>query len=311
MKLTKKIFCTLGPSSLNRDFLEYITDKVSLVRLNLSHIEEDELFEYIAYIERHTSVDICIDTEGAQIRTKTKKTKKFEYGEKGSTDNFKFYPRIDFEKDDVLQVGFDNLIIKFLDTRNFVCISPGLFETNKGVHVINRKIKLDPLTPKDLRCIDISKKRNIENYALSFTNSVSDIKLFKDLLKDKNTIFKLETQKAVTNLNLLIKEADNFLIDRGDLSKEVTKELIPFTQRFIIKKVKEQNKNVFVATNHLESMIEKSYPTNAEINDIYSTLEMSADGIVLAAETAIGNNPIKCVDQCLKIMEVYGAQMGQ
>lgn len=309
--MKSKILCTLGPTSLNKDFLNYITDKVYLVRLNLSHVKEDELEYLINYIKRHTSVSICIDTEGAQIRTKTKKLKKFELDEKGSTDNFKFYPEVSFEKDDILQVGFDNLIIKFLDKRNFICISPGLFETNKGVHIINRNIKLNPLTSKDLRCIEISQKHNIENYALSFTNSVSDINLFKDLLKNKNTIFKLETQKAVTDLDLLIKEADNFLIDRGDLSKEVTKELIPFTQRFIIKKIKEKNKNVFVATNHLESMIEKSYPTNAELNDIFSTLEMGADGIVLAAETAIGKNPIKCVNQCLKIMEVYNAQMGQ
>jgi len=47
----------------------------------------------------------------------------------------------------------------------------------------------------------------------------------------------------VPDLNLLIKEADNFLIDRGDLSKEVTRELIPYTQRFIIQKIKAQNKN--------------------------------------------------------------------
>ena len=30
-------------------------------------------------------------------------------------------------------------------------------------------------------------------------------------------------------------------------------------------------------------------------NDIYSCIEMGADGLVLAAETAIGKNPIECI----------------
>ena len=35
-------------------------------------------------------------------------------------------------------------------------------------------------------------------------------------------------------------------------------------------------------------MITKPYPTRAEANDIYNSIEMGASGLVLAAETAIG-----------------------
>ena len=45
----------------------------------------------------------------------------------------------------------------------------------------------------------------------------------------------------------------------------------------------------------LESMVENNYPTTGEVNDIYTTLEMSTKGLVLAAETAIGKYPIECV----------------
>ena len=54
-------------------------------------------------------------------------------------------------------------------------------------------------------------------------------------------------------------------------------------------------KKIFIATNFLESMIEKSYPTRAEVNDVYNAIELGAEGIVLAAETAIGKYPIECV----------------
>ena len=35
-------------------------------------------------------------------------------------------------------------------------------------------------------------------------------------------------------------------------------------------------------------MIQNNLPTRGEANDIFNSLEMGADGLVLAAETAIG-----------------------
>ena len=109
-------------------------------------------------------------------------------------------------------------------------------------------------------------------------------------------IFKIETKRAVKNFNKIIKNADNFLIDRGDLSKDISVVEIPKIQRKLMKIKKNfKNKKIFVATNLLESMIENNYPTRGEANDIYSSLEMGANGLVLAAETAIGKYPTSCV----------------
>ena len=43
-------------------------------------------------------------------------------------------------------------------------------------------------------------------------------------------------------------------------------------------------------------MLQNNYPTRGEANDIFNSLEMGADGLVLAAETAIGKNPIGSVE---------------
>ena len=64
-------------------------------------------------------------------------------------------------------------------------------------------------------------------------------------------------------------------------------------------------KKVYVATNLLESMILNNYPTRAEANDIYSSIEMGADGLVLAAETAIGKYPIECVEFVKKMINRF------
>ena len=47
-------------------------------------------------------------------------------------------------------------------------------------------------------------------------------------------------------------EAEEFIIDRGDLSKEISKEEIPVVQRLILKKMNKKNKKVYIATNLLE-----------------------------------------------------------
>ena len=60
-----------------------------------------------------------------------------------------------------------------------------------------------------------------------------------------------------------------------------------------------------VATNFLESMLENNFATRGEVNDIYSTLSQGAKGLVLAAETAIGKNPIECVNVIKKIYKIF------
>ena len=97
----------------------------------------------------------------------------------------------------------------------------------------------------------------------------------------------------------------NFLIDRGDLSKEIETYMVPRYQRWITKKVKDKGKNIFIATNFLESMVNHPYPNRGEANDIYSCLEMGVDGLVLAGETAIGNYPAECVLFIKKLIKSF------
>lgn len=309
MKKKIKIICTLGPSSLNSEFLEYSQKNVDLLRLNMSHLGLDDLKKNILFIKKKTNCPICIDTEGAQIRSKFTKRK---FLKKNSLINIKknnikslgLYPEYVQEKlkeNDILNIGFEGLKIKIIKIRSSFLkakvISQGYLEANKGIHLENRKIKLKCLTHKDNEAIKIGKIHKINDFALSFANSSKDVKYFNKLIGSKsNKIFKIETRQSINEFDKIIKEGDNFLIDRGDLSKDISIYKIPETQRRLISIKKHyKNKKIYIATNLLESMIVNNYPTRAEANDIYSCIEMGADGLVLAAETAIGKNPIECI----------------
>ena len=50
-----------------------------------------------------------------------------------------------------------------------------------------------------------------------------------------------------------------------------------------------------ILLNLLESMIVNKNPTRAEINDVVSSMEHGANGLVLAAETAVGKYPVESV----------------
>ena len=312
----KEIICTLGPKSLNKSFLKFSNKKISLLRLNMSHLTLDKLKKSINIIRKSSSVPICIDTEGAQIRTKVKKEYFLKINRKlkifKDLGDFKLYPIEIFKKikiGDVLDVGFTGLEIKIIKKNNKFMTAqvkkPGYLETNKGVHLKNRKIKINYITQKDLQAITIAKKYNIKHFALSFTNSVQDVKKFNKLLKKETKIFKLETNSALKNIKNILKSGKNFLIDRGDLSKDISIELIPVAQRKITSLGKKLNKNVYVATNFLETMISNISPTRGEVNDIYNTLELGAKGLVLAAETAIGRYPIECVLTLKRIIKIF------
>ena len=169
MKKKISIFCTLGPSSLKKDFLKFSNKKVDLLRLNMSHIDPKNLKKTINFIRKYTKTPICIDTEGAQIRTKIIKNKRIK---KNSIINlyknkkkFSLYPDEVYsklKKNDILDVGFDNLKFKILsENKKFFklkCLSNGMLENNKGVHLINRNIKLNPLTLKDKKSLEIEYK---------------------------------------------------------------------------------------------------------------------------------------------------------
>ena len=105
------------------------------------------------------------------------------------------------------------------------------------------------------------------------------------------------------SLDEIIQKSDYILIDRGDLSKEIPIEKIPFTQKIILHKAHRYQTGVFVATNLLETMVEKRKPTRAEVHDVINTIMDGASGLTLAAETAIGKYPISCVNMLNKLIQ--------
>ena len=320
----KKILVTLGPSSMNEKIVQEIAKlDIYVFRINLSHTKIEDVEEKIKQIQSWTDVPVCLDSEGAQLRNgpmvnenvsfiKDSKVKISLKPVIGNNEIISFNPinvSTQFDIGDVIQIDFNHvkfeIIEKKIDCLVAIVKDSGTVGSNKAAD-INRDIKFDPLTKKDHKAIKIGLKNGIKNFAMSFANQAKDVELMRSLCgDDANIICKIESPSGLVNLEGIISHTDSILIDRGDLSRRIPIEHIPFLQRRIISTSRHMNKPVFVATNLLESMITTKSPTRAEVNDVVSTLEMGGDGLVLAAETAIGNYPVQSVGMIRRLIEEF------
>lgn len=322
MNNTKQILCTLGPASLNEKVIKRLDEiGVNVFRINLSHTPLSELESVIQQIQRHTNKPICLDTEGAQIRTGTMEKREVVLSDNsvlditgdpvlGNGSLLPFTPSFVMEQlrvGDLISIDFDSVLIKVisLDKKRARArvICGGSVGSNKAVS-LDRPIDLPAMSAKDRKAIAIGRKYGIRHFALSFASSRRVVVEFRKAIgKNRFLISKIESRKALQNLDEICEASDAILIDRGDLSREEPLDKIPLIQKLIIKKAKEHKIPVYVATNLLESMVKNKKPTRAEVNDIMNTLLDGASGLVLAAETAIGAYPVNCAEMVSRMIK--------
>lgn len=322
-----KIIVTLGPATNNEPMLRRIRDKgVDFVRINMSHSEVADLERTIA-LSKKVGIAFIIDTEGSQVRTGDLLTDAVLFEENAvvklwnrpvSGDQQQLCLRPDnilaqLHEGDLIHIDFDTLVLRVSDVSTLGSgyitgrvVTGGIVGRNKAVvidPVIRTPLNLPALSEKDYRSLEVGLRENVEHVAVSFVRSGETVREVRRLTEGRMRIIsKVECIDALEDLDAIIEESDCLLIDRGDLSKEIPVEQIPFTQKIIIDKANRRGTPVFVATNLLETMIDKRKPTRAEVHDVVSTVADGARGLTLAAETAIGRHPLECINMLHRLI---------
>ncbi|WP_115071197.1 pyruvate kinase [Synechococcus sp. UW179B] len=336
MTIANKIITTIGPSTASTQQVKLLRDAgASSFRINLSHSNEESLDSYIDFISK-ADVLPSIDTQGAQLRVFGHPRKSFySKGEQILVGFDNSNHLSDFEivfnhcevldqiaEGDCIKIDFCGLILKVLkishESYSFVAevANDGKVTPNCSVDIIDKSIKLDAFTSFDLYAIKNSIVKGIESIYVSFTNCGDDIKFLRRLINeqkplsfphDPTIIAKIESRQGINNLESILPLVDGILIDRGDLSREVSISRIPLATKAILQKCTSYDVPCYVATNVLDSMITSPLPSRAEISDLFNMYENNVSGIVLAAEVAIGKYPVDCVHVVKYIHSIFSA----
>ena len=326
MKKTK-IVATLGPSTDNKNKIKkLVKEGVDIFRLNLSHGDHSyhrNLINLIREIDR--TIPILIDLCGPKLRIGKFENNKI-FLKKG--DNFTLttkkimgnndivsisYKDIDkkINKNDLILLDDGRIKLKVVDIKDKLIITKvivgGELSDNKGVNIIGKNLSIPSLTDKDKDDIDFGVKERVDFIALSFVKTKDDIVELKDILKRKNyqipVVAKIEKKEAIRNLKQIIDISDGIMVARGDLGVEMPLEEVSILQKKIIKECLLKGKFSILATQILESMVEKSSPTRAEVSDITNAIFDGADSLMLSSETATGKHPEIVIRTMKKISE--------
>ena len=318
-----QILCTLGPSSLRPDVIGRLDERgVDLFRVNLSHTPLEAVASTIELVRGCSATPICLDTEGAQVRCGVMAPDVTL--EEGQTVRLTAAGRVGTGKELVLQpsatldilrpgsrlsVDFHGALLRVTEAApagaTALVVEGGQVRSNKAVTVDPAPV-LPALTDKDVAAIRVARSLGVRHFALSFASRAEDVALVRGLLgPDATVISKIESRAGIRNMDAIISTSDAVLIDRGDLSREVPLEHVPFYQKVVVRQANRWNRPVYVATNLLESMVTSRRPTVAEADDIANTLLDGVHGLVLAAETAIGVDPVGTVDMVLRMVAAF------
>ena len=333
-----KIVATVGPAcDTYEKLLELVRAGVNVFRLNFSHgshEDKQKIIEHIRNINKAEPYNIAIlgDLQGPKLRVGEIENNALPVvpgdiltftNEKlvGTKDRiYVSYPNLhdDVKVGNIIMIDDGKLEVKVIniEKNNDVkvqVVMGGILSSKKGINLPDTKISLPALTDKDLVDLEFIIEQKLDWVALSFVRSVKDIVILRSKLDEKKSktkiIAKIEKPEALTNIRDIIVESDAIMVARGDLGVELPIEQIPLIQKQLVRKCIHRAKPVIVATQMMESMIERTKPNRSEITDVANAVLEGADAVMLSGETATGQHPALVVETMRKIiMEVEGTE---
>jgi pyruvate kinase len=326
-----KIVATVGPACDSYDqLLALVKAGVNVFRLNFSHGSHEDKARIIDSIRKINetepyNISILGDLQGPKLRVGEIENNALEVfpGDILTFTNEKVvgtleriyvsYPNLhaDVKIGNKIMIDDGKMEVKVLkiEKNNDVKVEVtmgGVISSKKGINLPDTKISLPALTEKDLIDLEFIIEQKLDWVALSFVRHVKDIVILRSKLTDKNSktkiIAKIEKPEALVNIRDIILESDGIMVARGDLGVELPVEQIPLIQKQLIKKCLHRAKPVIVATQMMESMIDRIKPNRSEITDVANAVLEGTDAVMLSGETATGKHPVLVVETMRKII---------
>lgn len=330
-----KIVATMGPATDTSESIEeMLAAGVDVVRMNFSHGEANDHIKRAQMVRDAANrlnkvVAILGDLQGPKIRIERFENDKVNIkdGDTFILDSgldinagtkervgiaYKDLPN-DLVYGDELLLDDGRIVLRVTDVKGkeifTQVIVGGTLSNNKGINKRGGGISADALTEKDKEDIKTAAEMDVDFLAISFPRNADDLNQARALLNDAGgnaaIVSKIERAEAIVQpvLDEIIKASDVIMVARGDLGVEIGDAALPLTQKKLIKRARNMNCAVITATQMMETMIENTIPTRAEVFDVANAVMDGTDAVMLSGETAVGKHPAKVVSAMSDICE--------
>ena len=319
-----KIVCTLGPATTDPETIfELAQAGMDVARLNFSHGSHDEHFERLTAVRLAQGrigrpIAVLADLCGPKIRVAGLREpvqvaagdmlvltdpELAQPGELG-VSFAALLARVVVPGDEVLiDDGRIRARAEGSDGARLLCRVEvgGTVKPSKGVNLPSSSLPIPALTEKDRVDLQFALAAGADYVALSFVRTAADVAELRSLIDAAGStariIAKIEKAEAVVNLDAIVEASDAVMVARGDLGVEIGVSQVPLVQKHIIERARAAGRAVITATQMLESMIHESEPTRAEVSDVANAILDGTSAVMLSAETAAGDFPLRAVAQ--------------
>jgi pyruvate kinase len=321
-----KIVATLGPASNEPATVARLLEAgVDVVRLNLSHGDHQSHRRLIHTVRREAAeqsrhVPVLLDLMGPRYRLgeiadgprRLKRGEEVVLGAEGTGADL---PLGEAELLSCLVPGervlIDNGLVELVIEQQrgeqlaARVVTGGSVSTRKGINLPDSELPFS-ISEKDRDDIAFAVAEGVDYLAASYVGQADDLVAIKRLVSEAGgalpLVAKLERSRAIDHLEEIVAEADAVMVARGDLGVEVPLDQVPVLQKRIVAAGRRSGVPVIVATQMLESMMERPRPTRAEATDVANAVLDGADALMLSGETAAGRYPVEAVETMAQII---------
>lgn len=215
--------------------------------------------------------------------------------------------------DNIIYVGDGEVAMKVIsvDKDKIICtvLNNGVILKGKALNINGIESGIKAINNYNRNSIIAGAKFGYDIVAISFVSSAEDIKDYWEVIHSLDfkytpfVIAKIETALGVSNIDEILDKVDGIMIARGDLALQVDFKLLGIIQRNLILKCRKKNKYCIVATQMLESIINRYIPSRAEILDITNAVYYGANAVMLSPESCINPNPLGAINTMREIIE--------
>ncbi len=144
---------------------------------------------------------------------------------------------------------------------------------------------------------------DIDGLGLSFVQTGDLVDQIRNVAPNLLLVAKIENLEGFRNCIDIINQSDAVMIDRGDLAAEIGFDRLFDSINYISDQTKANGKPLIMATENLETMLDRELPSKSEVISIAHSVSIGVDCFMLSEETATAESGPQIVSWLYKFLE--------